>query len=95
MTDSRGAVHDRNGVSRLDTLTSRRFLAALEIVVHHSRGTFDSGVSFFFVLSGFVLAYGYQSICGRNDISRFLIARVARVWPGYLASFAGRKLKAF
>jgi len=43
-------------------------------------------VSFFYVLSGFILAYAYLSMRRRSDVSRFLVARIARVWPVRVAS---------
>jgi len=57
--------------SKLDQLTALRFFAALMIVVHHLVGVFGikdigvnwgQGVSFFFVLSGFILTYVYPSL---------------------------------
>lgn len=81
---------------KLDQLTSLRFFAALMIVFHHAEGLFGighspvnlgQGVSFFFVLSGFILAYVYPQLNSRNEIKGFLLARAARIWPAYLASF--------
>jgi peptidoglycan/LPS O-acetylase OafA/YrhL len=84
---------------KLDPLTSLRFLAAALIVLHHSQGSFgipqdawspfvlSQGVSFFFVLSGFILAYVYPSLAvvGKR---RFLLARFARIWPAHVVVFA-------
>ena len=62
--------------SALPALTSLRFFAAFGIVLFHSRGYFgipkdaewvfwgEQPVSFFFVLSGFILYYSYQSLNG-------------------------------
>lgn len=80
-------------------LTSLRFVAATMIVVTHSRGSFGNaadlgapfdltlGVSFFFMLSGFVLTHVYPSLEGPGS-RRFLVARLARLWPAHLATFA-------
>jgi len=48
------------------------------------------GVSFFFVLSGFILTYTYLGRPGQVAINRrdFWIARVARVYPTYLFALA-------
>lgn len=84
---------------KLNSLTSLRFIAAALIVVHHLRGTFgvpqdvwepfalDNGVAFFFVLSGFILTYVYS---GRPRLAkrRFLLARLARLWPAHVAALA-------
>ena len=83
--------------AKLNALTPLRFIAAGLIVVHHSRGSFGfspdlwspfvlgQAVSFFFVLSGFVLTYVYPSL---NTIGkgRFWLARVARIWPAHVCS---------
>ncbi|WP_158795339.1 acyltransferase [Pedobacter sp. L105] len=47
------------------------------------------GVSFFFILSGFVLAYSYKEKFVRKEITKkdFWIARVARVYPLHLITF--------
>ncbi len=45
------------------------------------------GVSFFFVLSGFILTYVYQGkLATRGEIATFALARFARVYPVYLLS---------
>ena len=93
------AIVMSNRPKSLHALTSLRFLAAVVIVIHHSKGMFglDSlwlqdlptaqPVSFFFVMSGFIMAYVYPSLDSRKDISRFLLARLARIWPLHFATF--------
>ena len=77
----------------LPALTSLRFFAAFGIVLFHSRGYFGipkdaewvfwgkQPVSFFFILSGFILYYSYQSLDGIEGATRFYRARIARIWP--------------
>jgi len=81
---------------KLDQLTSLRFFAALMIVVHHAESmmgvgsigvNWGQGVSFFFVLSGFILTYVYPRLDTLHDTGRFLRARVARIWPAHVACF--------
>ena len=82
--------------ARLDSLTGLRFAAALFVVVHHAEsfelaelGPADRlaevgyvGVEFFFVLSGFVLAW----VLRPDDRARsFYRRRFARVYPLHLA----------
>lgn len=83
---------------RIEQLTFTRFLAAISIVVFHYGGKSfvfnndyvgflfrhaDIGVSYFFILSGFVmiLAYGEKPIINILD---YLIYRFARIYPVYL-----------
>src|SRR5712672_2496677 len=84
---------------RLPALTSLRFIAALHVVIFHflamqilgGPGWYQKlasigyvGVSFFFVLSGFILVYTYA---GRPMILKeFWRARFARVYPAYVFS---------
>ena len=85
----------------LRALTAFRFFAALAVCLHHLAGSFGpvdrgvprflhegfSGVTFFFVLSGFILAYNYRStfttLRGR-ELRRFYAARFARIYPVHL-----------
>jgi peptidoglycan/LPS O-acetylase OafA/YrhL len=80
---------------KIGALTSLRFAAALSIMLYHLNGYFGvapdrfsgaaSGlaVSFFFVLSGFVLCFGY-GLRGEFSWRRFIVARVARIYPAHL-----------
>ena len=79
-------------VDDLRSLTTLRFFAAMMIVLLHAKlyfawawlqfvpGTLVHGVSFFFVLSGFILTHVYTS----NPIPsyfRFVMLRAGRLWP--------------
>jgi peptidoglycan/LPS O-acetylase OafA/YrhL len=84
---------------RLPALTSLRFFAAFHVVIFHLLATqvflgpawFQKlssvgyvGVSFFFVLSGFILVYTYA---GRTlNLKEFWRARFARIYPAYAFS---------
>ena len=48
----------------------------------------QSGVGFFFVLSGFILAVVYPRLGSAGEVGRFLLARFARLWPAHLAGIA-------
>jgi peptidoglycan/LPS O-acetylase OafA/YrhL len=79
-------------------LTSLRFVAAAMVVLTHSRPHYAfsrtwgdpldlaMAVSFFFVLSGFILAHAYPRLDAAGT-RRFLIARAARLWPLHVATF--------
>ena len=75
---------------RLDSLTSLRYLAALDVVVTHVNPYFLTshlqrvalsygyvGVAFFFTLSGFVLTWS----CTWQPAGRFWWNRFSRIWP--------------
>jgi peptidoglycan/LPS O-acetylase OafA/YrhL len=85
---------------RLDSLTSLRFFAASMILLLHLSQLFGfnnysclqglalwQGVSFFFVLSGFILAYVHPRIDTATQSNNFLLARFARIWPTHFAAF--------
>lgn len=82
-----------NSGSRLNALTSLRVIAALMVVIHHSRGTLlpvgltvpaIEAVSFFFVLSGFVLTYSHHQ--RKYSLREFYAARLARIMPAAVLS---------
>jgi len=89
---------NRSAHGKLHALTSLRFFAAAMVVVVHTRGFLGTpatllepfvlaqGVSFFFVLSGFILTYVYPTIT-LSSMRRFLVARFARVWPMHIVTF--------
>lgn len=84
-------------VRSIGSLTALRFGAAFLILIEHSRGTLlpttlyaryplDAGVTFFYVLSGFILAYVHPGLRGREGRRAFYVARFARIWPGIMLS---------
>lgn len=75
---------------RLDSLTSLRYFAALGVVITHVDPTFITqqvlehsasygyvGVSFFYLLSGFVLTWS----CANQRAAQFWWYRFSRIWP--------------
>lgn len=90
----------------LHVFTSFRFFAAMAVVGHHFLPPFASpeyvafwgrwllegcaGVSFFFILSGFILTYNYrESLVGleRTTLWNFYANRFARIYPVHLLTF--------
>jgi peptidoglycan/LPS O-acetylase OafA/YrhL len=83
----------------LKPLTSLRFFAAMMIAILHlqedftapwhslSGGGLRQGVSFFFVLSGFILTHVYIDQPGLT-LRRFLTLRLARLYPTHIAALA-------
>jgi peptidoglycan/LPS O-acetylase OafA/YrhL len=82
-------------------LTSIRFFAALHVTLYHLVRPFSlwgpftgfvaagyTGVSFFFLLSGFILCYSHaqEREHGAPFIKRFYFARFARIYPVYLVA---------
>ena len=83
----------------LDYLDSARGIAAMMVVIYHYIGwkyehltvikaasiLFNGAdaVSFFFVLSGFVLSYKYIVLDQPLDIRKFYITRFFRLWPAF------------
>jgi peptidoglycan/LPS O-acetylase OafA/YrhL len=85
----------------LNALTGIRFFAAIYVVLFHFAGSCKwisvavdkivqygyIGVSIFFVLSGFVLAYNYHDMSFPSGRKRFWAARFARIYPLYIFAF--------
>lgn len=81
--------------ANLNALTGLRFIAAAAIVWHHAPPDFGlpdpvpylvNGVSFFFILSGFILAYRYPRLADWRAVRTYLLARVSRIWPLHFAT---------
>jgi peptidoglycan/LPS O-acetylase OafA/YrhL len=88
----------------IDQLTFTRFLAAMAVVVYHYGKTSsifsgetmttllkygNSAVSYFFILSGFVMIIAYGNQRTKLDKLTYYISRIARLYPIYiLALFA-------
>jgi peptidoglycan/LPS O-acetylase OafA/YrhL len=87
-------------------LTSIRIFAAVLVVVfHYGRSTWPfaegvlhrisasagSSVAFFFFLSGFILAYAYQTYDWQKAgaLRNYYVARLARIYPLYLLALLG------
>jgi peptidoglycan/LPS O-acetylase OafA/YrhL len=84
----------------LRAITSVRFFFAAMVFVGHFVGHYypvtitnvpgyvftlpPIAVSWFFVLSGFIIAYNYPTLPSSIDRNGFLIARVARLWPVHI-----------
>jgi peptidoglycan/LPS O-acetylase OafA/YrhL len=92
----RAGVQGKPRPPEIGALTTIRFFAAVHVVFHHfaARALAGApeavralaangyiGVSFFFVLSGFILTYNYglRSL----DARKFFVARFARIYPLY------------
>ena len=92
------AVPARIAPKQLLPLTSLRLFAAGMIFLHHLRGKWGvpsevsafplgQGVSFFFVLSGFILTYAYREMHDKNGMRSFLVARASRLYPLHIFTF--------
>lgn len=92
-SNERDGSYWKKSRSTLDALTGLRFVAAFCVLVHHAIGTnpdfkklglpFGNGaVTFFFVLSGFILTFAYTGrLNSWSDIRAFWFTRWARIWP--------------
>lgn len=75
----------------LRALTALRFFLILCVVLNHGRIVFpfwgsvpfnlSQSVSFFFLLSGFILMYSTKQLTTVEQIVRFYFLRLSRVWP--------------
>lgn len=79
----------------LNSLTSFRFIAALMVFIFHlgilkQYQLGSAGVQFFFVLSGFILAYNYHSKLtnlSKEKIKKFYRARFSKIYPVHVLTF--------
>jgi peptidoglycan/LPS O-acetylase OafA/YrhL len=93
------APADKSRPKRLDSLTSLRFFAAAGVIYAHCDGVFSvcSGLekiewshllSWFFILSGFILTYMYPKLDSWGHTVKFFRARIARVYPAHVFALA-------
>ena len=84
-------------MKRINVLTGCRYIAALIVVMDHLGGKEIAAVkpvvnlapymmSYFFVLSGFVLALTYHRPGKPFDLKHFWVSRISRIFPIYLFS---------
>ncbi|MHB8682493.1 MAG: acyltransferase family protein [Acidimicrobiales bacterium] len=95
-----GGLNPPDSRARLDSLTGLRFVAAFAVFgfhliqpqwakqfspIFHVFSAGPTGVSFFFILSGFVLTWSHR----RGDTARaFIRRRLARIYPLHAATWA-------
>jgi peptidoglycan/LPS O-acetylase OafA/YrhL len=86
----------------LTYLDATRGIAALMVAIYHFIGWRDEhallaelgsivfngadAVSYFFVLSGFVLSYKYIVLGDKLDIKKFYVNRLFRIWPAFFVT---------
>jgi peptidoglycan/LPS O-acetylase OafA/YrhL len=86
-------------LTKIPGLTGLRGIGAIMVMLYHLNGTSTlpvirdgyAGVDLFFILSGFVLSHAYRSdfrVFSGEAYARFLVARVARIYPLHLAVLA-------
>ncbi|CAM3870299.1 MULTISPECIES: acyltransferase family protein [Klebsiella pneumoniae complex] len=84
---------------KINTLTSLRFFAAAFIVVGHGGNlpgfesfrfqgfNLNNAVSFFFVLSGFIMSLSYYGMDIKRNFRHFITARFSRIYPAHFFMF--------
>ncbi len=106
LTDARGPAYTPGipRPPNIKALTSVRFFAALWVALFHMLRPASAlgaifaptisagyaGVSFFFILSGFILTYSHAQEYeeGKGRAPKFWVARLARIYPVYVVSMA-------
>lgn len=100
MTKPVTSQYEASGAQKIDQLTGLRFIAALSVFISHIdwnginsalANVFREGyvgVSFFFILSGFVLShsYGKKILLGKISLFKYFILRLARLSPLHFAT---------
>ena len=95
------AVPSQGTPETILSLTSLRFFAAFAIVLFHAWAFHWlppdffgqvvpwQAVSFFFILSGFILQYNYRDKVELLGPARIIALRVARIWPLHVTVIIG------
>src|SRR5262245_41059626 len=99
MAETPVAAKGHRAAENLAALTSLRFFAAMYVLLFHYGPIYPplysgfirtgyTGVTFFFILSGFILAHNYHRVDfkERNDRYRYFTARLSRIYPVYILS---------
>ena len=100
MDDNKMIQNSSTKTNRLCGLEALRFFSSIHIILVHFY--VDEGsdlwrrfaswggcqLTFFFVLSGFILVYSYGERCSTIDTSDFWFKRFARLYPPYVLSIA-------
>lgn len=79
----------------ISSLQSLRFLFAIMIFLHHFKGLFPAGgacgVSFFIILSGFVMSAGYGEKVEQTNFKYkgFILKRLIRIYPLHILCLLG------
>lgn len=89
-------------VSKINQLTGLRYIAAISVFISHINWDGSSeilkeiskygyiGVSFFFLLSGFVLSFSYSEKIIKKEINfnKYFLLRIARIYPLHILTTA-------
>lgn len=91
-------------IEKIDILTGIRFFAAIHVVLFHNFSFFglentpawitnfifkgEAAVSFFFILSGYILTHAYQErLNDSTQKKKYFLSRLAKLYPLYFLAF--------
>ncbi len=91
-------IPDKKVSKEIKPLTALRIFPALAVILNHASEYFScwhglsnyyiagQALTFFFVLSGFLLTLNYFHLADMKGAFKFYLARVARIWPAHVIS---------
>lgn len=95
---TKSAASSAPGRRDIKPLTALRFFPAMAVVLYHAADYFScwrglgnyyivgQAVTFFFILSGFILTQNYFQLSDFKGAAKFYLARFSRIWPAHLCS---------